>query len=66
MNKITPEVENAIDRICGLGCEVVESYIDALKKGESRNEYGALDEAQRTSLLAELQSIMNVYLDKGS
>jgi len=61
MTQLTPPVEQAIDAICALGCDVVRAYILALGKGETRTEYAALDAAQRASLLAELQEVMAVY-----
>lgn len=61
MTQLTPGVEQAIDAICALGCDVVRAYILALGNGEMRPEYAALDAAQRASLLAELQDIMAVY-----
>ena len=59
--ELEPQVERAIDAICALGCEVVDAYIEALQKGDSRAEYGALDPGQRVVLLRELQVIMAVY-----
>ena len=64
MKKLSAEVENCIDAICALGCDVVSAYISALQKGESRPEYQSLDKRQRVSLLQELQSIMSVYGDR--
>ena len=61
MKDLSPEVENALDSICLLGCNVVSAYISALQKGESRPEYQSLDSEQRARLLQELQSIMSVY-----
>jgi hypothetical protein len=61
MTRLTSGVEQAIDAICALGCDVVRAYILALGTGEMRPEYAALDAAQRASLLAELQDIMAVY-----
>ena len=61
MTQSTPPVEQAIDAICALGCDVVRAYILALGNGETRPEYATLDAAQRASLLAELQAIMAVY-----
>ena len=58
---IEPQVEQAIDAICSLGCELVSAYIGALENHEERPEYAALDAPQRTRLLKELQSIMSVY-----
>jgi len=54
-------VEQAVDAICALGCEVVSAYIVALEKGETRPEYAALDAGERAGLLAELRAIMAVY-----
>ena len=61
MTQLTSGLEQAIDAICALGCDVVRAYILALGNGEIRPEYAALDTAQRASLLAELQDIMAVY-----
>jgi hypothetical protein len=61
MTNAEPEIEKAIDAICLLGCEVVSAYICALKNGETRPEYQALDADQRSGLLDELESIMTVY-----
>lgn len=61
MKKLDPKVENAIDAICELGCDVVAAYIISLKRSESRPEYRQLTESERTSLLHELESIMSVY-----
>ena len=61
MKDLSPEVENAIDSICLLGCVAVNAYINALRNGESRPEYHSLDSEQRARLLHELQSIMSVY-----
>ena len=61
MTQLAPEVEQTIDRICALGCELVQAYIAALQRGESRPEYTALDAGQRAQLLDELQAIMSVY-----
>ena len=58
---IEPQVEQAIDAICALGCERVTAYIRALDNGEERQEYAALDNRQRACLLQELRSIMAVY-----
>lgn len=59
--QIATQVEQAIDAICALGCELVSAYISALQDGETRPEYASLDAAQRASLLSELQAIMSVY-----
>lgn len=64
MKKLAPEVEQTIDAICALGCDVVSGYIRALQNGEVRPEYQSLDESQRVRLLQELRSIMSVYGDK--
>ena len=61
MTQLAPEVEQAIDGICALGCELVQAYIAALQRGETRPEYAALDAGQRAQLLDELQAIMSVY-----
>ena len=64
MMQYSPQVELAIDNICAQGCELVSAYILALKTGASRPEYARLDEAQRATLLLELQAIMAVYEEK--
>jgi hypothetical protein len=64
MNSMQPEVEQAVDRVCALGCDVVSAYIKALQQGQARPEYQSLDSAQRAALLSELQSIMAVYGDR--
>jgi hypothetical protein len=64
VSNLSPQVEQTIDAICALGCEVVSAYIKALQKGELRPEYQSLNETQRASLLQELQSIMSVYEGK--
>ena len=56
-----PEIEQVIDAICLLGCDVVSAYICALQNGETRPEYRALDADQRAGLLDQLQSILAVY-----
>ncbi len=61
MTQLKPQVEQAMDVICALGCELVVAYIAALRRGEISPEYAALDAGQRTRLLAELQAIMSVY-----
>jgi hypothetical protein len=61
MNGLEAEVEEALDRVCALGCQVVSAYIKALQDAQTRPEYGALDAQQRAALLQELQSIMAVY-----
>jgi hypothetical protein len=61
MTQVAPQVEQAIDVICALGCELVQAYIAALRRGETRPEYAALDAGQRAQLLDELQAIMSVY-----
>ncbi|HFD80221.1 MAG TPA: hypothetical protein ENK05_07520 [Gammaproteobacteria bacterium] len=61
MSALEPEVEQAVDRICALGCSVVNTYIQALERGETRPEYRELTDERRASLLRELQSIMAVY-----
>lgn len=61
MTDLEPQVERAIDAICALGCTVVDAYIEALQKGDSRAEYEALEPGQRGVLLRELQAIMAVY-----
>lgn len=61
MTGLAPQVEQAVDAICALGCEVVSAYIVALEEGETRPEYAALDVGQRARLLAELRAIMAVY-----
>ena len=60
----SPQVEQAVDKICALGCKLVSAYIMALKNAESRPEYDDLDEVQRASLLSELLAIMAVYKNK--
>ena len=64
MKGLDKEVEQAIDAICALGCEVVAVYIQALRRGDARPEYQELSAEQRASLLRQLQSIMAVYDDK--
>jgi hypothetical protein len=61
MTQLAPQVEQAIDVICALGCELVLAYIVALQRGETRPEYAALDAGQRSCVLNELQAIMSVY-----
>ena len=61
MNSMDPDVEQAVDAICALGCDLVSAYIKALQQAQSRPEYQSLDAAQRARLLRELQSIMAVY-----
>ena len=61
MTELAPQVEQAIDAICALGCELVQAYIVALQRGETRPEYAALDAGQRAKLLDQLQAIMSVY-----
>ena len=61
MNDMDPDVEQAVDAICALGCDTVSAYIKALQQAQSRPEYRSLDAAQRASLLRELRSIMAVY-----
>jgi len=61
MTQLAPQVEQAIDVICALGCELVTAYIGALRRGETRPEYAALTAGQRARLLDELQAIMSVY-----
>ena len=61
MSILEPEVEQAVDAICALGCTVVNDYIRALQQAQPRPEYQSLDPQQRPSLLHELQSIMAVY-----
>jgi hypothetical protein len=36
MNSLQPEVEQAVDAICALGCTVVSDYIRALQQAQSR------------------------------
>lgn len=62
--QLEPPVEQAIDAICALGCDLVNAYIVALQNGEPRPEYATLSEQQRASLLSELQAIMSVYGEK--
>jgi hypothetical protein len=57
MKNLEPQLEQAIDAICGLGCELVSAYIGALQNGEQRPEYAALNDEQRARLLSELQAI---------
>ncbi len=57
------QVEQSIDKICALGCKLVNAYIAALENAESRPEYAGLDDVERASLLSELQAIMAVYKD---
>lgn len=61
MTQLAPQVEQAVDVICSLGCELVSAYICALQNAETRPEYAGLDAGQRDSLLQELQAIMLVY-----
>jgi len=58
-------LEQALERICLLGCERVNACIVALQNGETWSEYAGLDGQQRSALLLELQSIMSVYSDEG-
>jgi hypothetical protein len=64
MKDLDPEVEQAVDAICALGCDVVAAYIESLRQRQQRPEYRLLNETQRSSLLRELQSIMSVYDSK--
>jgi hypothetical protein len=59
-----PQVAQAVDAVCSLGCERVNEYIVALQHGERRPEYAGLSDRQRASLLSELQAIMSVYAGK--
>ena len=61
MKNLDPKVEEAVDVICALGCDVVTAYIHSLRQGASRPEYQLLNQDQRDELLHELQSIMSVY-----
>lgn len=61
---LTVEVEQVIDAVCALGCNVVRAYISGLRKGEIRPEYAGLDAVQRKRLLQELEAIMSVYNDR--
>jgi hypothetical protein len=60
---LTVEVEQVIDAVCALGCNVVCAYITGLRNGEIRPEYSGLDADQRKRLLEELEAIMSVYKD---
>ena len=64
MNSLEPEVEQAVDAICALGCNEVSACIRALQQAQSRPEYQSLDPQQRASLLRELRSIMAVYEER--
>lgn len=61
MNSLDPDVEDAVDAICALGCQLVTEYMSALENAQTRAEYRHLDSRQRASLLHELRSIMAVY-----
>ncbi len=64
MKHLEENVEQAIDTICALGCDVVAAYISSLRKGQLRPEYQSLTAIEREHLLDELQSIMSVYEQK--
>ena len=61
---LAPKVEQTIDAICVIGCDVVSATIGALQNGELRREHLSLDEITRASLLQESLSILSVYQDK--
>jgi hypothetical protein len=61
MNRLEPELEQAVEAICALGCTVVRDCIRALQQAQSRPEYQSLEPQQLPSLLYELQAIMAVY-----
>ncbi|MCL6557097.1 MAG: hypothetical protein K6T56_12140 [Burkholderiales bacterium] len=57
-------VEEAVNRICELGCARVREILAALARGSPVAEMAGLSETERQAVRAELQAIMAVY-DRG-
>lgn len=58
---VSGRVDEAVVRICELGCARVREIIRALAQGEDVPEAAHLCAEERAALLAELQAIMAVY-----
>lgn len=54
-------VDQAVTRICELGCVRVREIMQALATRETVPETEGLDAEERAAVLAELASIMAVY-----
>ena len=56
-------IEDCVEAICNKGCRAVQGDIELLRGGCSIPELDGFTEADRQRVLAELQSIMQVYGD---
>ncbi len=54
-------IEECLECLCQKGCAQVWHDISALEKGESLPEVASLSMCERSQLLAELKSVMQVY-----
>lgn len=56
-------IEDCVEAICNKGCRAVQGDIELLRGGGCIPELDGFSEADRQRVLAELQSIMQVYGD---
>ena len=63
MNKT---VQNFIDQICNQGCDAVWDAIGALKSGQNLMAFSELSDADKKSVLKELNEIMAPYAERKS
>lgn len=55
------KTEQALTRICDLGCARIRALIGLLESGATIQETDELEEAERLTVLAELKAIMAIY-----
>lgn len=55
------KVQQCVEALCLNGCEAVRATIDALERDLPVAQTEAMEEHERTAVLAELKAIMAVY-----
>ncbi len=55
------QVEQAVERVCNLGCAAVYRILDEVDRGIDPEPLAALPSGVRADVVAELRSIMAVY-----
>lgn len=55
------KVNQCIEALCSNGCEAVRATISSMEMGSSLTSLQDLSEAEYTTVLNELKSIMSVY-----
>ncbi|HUW49594.1 MAG TPA: hypothetical protein VMV75_01115 [Sulfuricella sp.] len=60
------KIADCVEILCQKGCREVSRVILALEQGEPVEEVGPLNPDERQTVLAELKSIMAVYLKGGT